>query len=129
MRNFLLAISALSIASELLAAEHQDDLNESFGKGEVCVHYEKALLGLSWKESEDLGNAVSRNEDSIEEYNADKTEKNDEEVKNSTKLQENNKDDAKQLLANIIANFLRSSAISKTCSAFHFTVYSQMLLS
>ncbi|CAG9836633.1 unnamed protein product [Diabrotica balteata] len=94
LRDFSTAVSALGKASELLAAEHKDDLHESLG--EVYLYYGKALLGLSREESEALGDAVPRNDDSSEEDNAEETEENDEEVENSTEPQENNENEAKE---------------------------------
>ncbi|XP_050506639.1 protein HGV2 isoform X2 [Diabrotica virgifera virgifera] len=94
LRDFSTAVSALGKASQLLADEHGDDLHESLG--EVYLYYGKSLLGLSREESEALGDAVPRNEESSEEDNADETEENDEEGENSTEPQENNENEAKE---------------------------------
>lgn len=54
-----MAVAALSKASELLVAEHNDDMHESLG--EVYLYYGKALLGLSREQNEALGDAVPKN--------------------------------------------------------------------
>lgn len=53
LQDYETAVTALSKASELLVAEHGDDLHESLG--EVYLYYGKALLGLSREEPNVLG--------------------------------------------------------------------------
>lgn len=75
LQDYSAAVSALGKASELLVVEHGDDLHESLG--EVYLYYGKSLLGVSREESEPLGDAVPRNEESSEEDNAEETEENE----------------------------------------------------
>lgn len=57
MQNYPAAVQALSLASELLVAEHGDK-HDSLGN--VYFYYGKALLELSREESEPLGDAVAK---------------------------------------------------------------------
>lgn len=57
MQNYPTAVQALSLASEMLAAEHGDK-HDSLG--DVYYYYGKALLELSREESEPLGDAVTK---------------------------------------------------------------------
>ncbi|XP_057657610.1 histone-binding protein N1/N2 [Diorhabda carinulata] len=76
LQDYSAAVAALGKASELLVIEHGDDLHESLG--EVYLYYGKSLLGLSREESEPLGDAVPRNDESSEEENVEETEENEE---------------------------------------------------
>ncbi|XP_066258431.1 protein HGV2 isoform X2 [Euwallacea similis] len=85
LQNYEAAVVALSKASELLVNEHQDDMHDSLG--EIYLYYGKALLGLSREESEALGDALPKNEESENE------EEEKEEVSEDageTKTEENN---------------------------------------
>lgn len=79
MQNYPAAVQALSLASELLVAEHgakHDSL------GDVYFYYGKALLELSREESQPLGDAVTKNiEEDSDSDEADTEEDNPEEVK------------------------------------------------
>ncbi|KAJ8934019.1 hypothetical protein NQ314_013655 [Rhamnusium bicolor] len=83
LQDYNTAVSALSTASEILVAEHGDDLHDSLG--EVYLYYGKALLGLSREESEALGDAVPKNND----------EESEEEDVENTETEEKENDDAK----------------------------------
>lgn len=57
IQNYPTAVQALSLASELLAAQHGDK-HDSLG--DVYLYYGKALLELSREEAEPLGDAVTK---------------------------------------------------------------------
>lgn len=57
IQNYPTAVQALSLASELLAAQHGDK-HDSLG--DVYLYYGKALLELSREEAEPLGDAVAK---------------------------------------------------------------------
>ncbi|XP_066145582.1 protein HGV2 isoform X2 [Euwallacea fornicatus] len=85
LQNYEAAVAALSKASELLVNEHQDDMHESLG--EIYLFYGKALLGLSREESEALGDALPKNEES---ENEEEEEEEGSEDAGETKTEENN---------------------------------------
>lgn len=53
LQDYNSAVTALSKASELLVAEHGDDMHDSLA--DVYLYYGKSLLGLSREDSEALG--------------------------------------------------------------------------
>nr|CAI5826267.1 unnamed protein product [Callosobruchus analis] len=61
LQDYNSAVTALSKASELMAAELGNDLHDSLG--EVYLYYGKSLLGLSREENEALGDAVPKGQD------------------------------------------------------------------
>lgn len=79
IQNYPTAVQALSLASELLAAEHGDK-HDSLG--DVYLYYGKALLELSREEAEPLGDAVTKKlEDDSDSEEAEVPEEEKEEDK------------------------------------------------
>nr|CAH7742848.1 unnamed protein product [Callosobruchus chinensis] len=81
LQDYNSAVTALSKASELMAAELGNDLHDSLG--EVYLYYGKSLLGLSREENEALGDAVPKGQDESddEEEEAEDDEGDDEKQK------------------------------------------------
>ncbi|KAF7278672.1 nuclear autoantigenic sperm protein isoform X2 [Rhynchophorus ferrugineus] len=69
LQDFEAAVAALSKASEILVAEHKDDLHESLGQ--VYLYYGKSLLGLAREQNEALGDAVPKNTEDSEDEDGD----------------------------------------------------------
>ncbi|XP_018575371.1 protein HGV2 [Anoplophora glabripennis] len=99
LQDYTSAVAALSKASELLVAEHGDDLHDSLA--DVYLYYGKALLGLSREDSEALGDAVRNKDESDEE--------DEEEVEN----RETEGGDEKEVTENAEANGTVSSSEEK----------------
>ncbi|XP_030751933.1 protein HGV2 [Sitophilus oryzae] len=87
IQDYEAAVSALGKASELLVAEHKNDLHESLG--EVYLYYGKALLGLARDQNEALGDAVPKNSADDSE---DDDDEDDEDVKESEEKTETTND-------------------------------------
>nr|XP_023015612.1 protein HGV2-like isoform X1 [Leptinotarsa decemlineata]XP_023015613.1 protein HGV2-like isoform X1 [Leptinotarsa decemlineata] len=87
LQDFNSAVTALSKASELMVAEHGDDLHESLG--DVYLYYGKALLGLSREENEALGDAVPRNNDEESDEDGDGGDEPEEDGEENDEASEN----------------------------------------
>ncbi|XP_050308580.1 nuclear autoantigenic sperm protein-like [Anthonomus grandis grandis] len=87
LQDFEMAVAALSKASELLVAEHNDDLHESLG--DVYLYYGKALLGLSRDQNEALGDAVPKNSADTDEEDEEQDEGIESEGGEDKKTEEN----------------------------------------
>ncbi|VEN45543.1 unnamed protein product, partial [Callosobruchus maculatus] len=118
LQDYNSAVTALSKASELMAAKLGNDLHDSLG--EVYLYYGKSLLGLSREENEALGDAVPKGQDDSD----DEEEEGEDEEGDDEKQKEENGETEKSVETKVEKEEKADKAEEKTSNGTSVTVES-----